>query len=99
MGHLQTLYEKYNGETFTILGFNPADNRQIALNFLRDEGITFPTVLDSSYEALHTLQDYGEPGPPTLFAIDGQGRIASDSHTIGALEKSLNDLGLHKQRH
>ena len=48
MRHLQKLHEKYSGKNLVILGFNCSDDKKIALEFLGENGATFPTILDSS---------------------------------------------------
>ena len=52
MRHLQTLFEKYKDKGLVILGFNCSDDRQIALDFMRENSATFPTILDSSDAAV-----------------------------------------------
>lgn len=76
MRHLQTLHEKYNGKGLVILGFNCADDRKIALEFLRENGATFPTILDSSDAATKTgHSDYKMSGVPLNYIIDRQGKV------------------------
>jgi hypothetical protein len=48
MRHLQTLHTKYSSKGLVILGFNCADDKKIAVEFLGENGATFPTILDSS---------------------------------------------------
>ena len=76
MCHLQTLHEKYNGKDFVILGFNCADDRKIALEFLRENGAAFPTILDAS-DAARTVsyQGYKASGVPLNYIIDRQGKV------------------------
>lgn len=77
MVHLQKLHEKYNDKGLVILGLNRADDKQIALDFLRENSATFPTIIDSSEAARKTgSQDYRASGVPLNYIIDQKGKIA-----------------------
>ncbi len=80
-----------------ILGFNPADDRKIALDFLRDNSATFPNILDSSRHAIRVAHDsYKASGWPTNYIIDREGKVVDawygyeEGHkrAIAALEKA-----------
>ncbi len=76
MCHLQELYEKYKDKDMVILGFNCADDKKIALDFMQENSATFPNVLDSSYVATKIMMDsYGSSGVPTNYIIDRKGKI------------------------
>jgi hypothetical protein len=76
MCHLQELYMQYKDHGLVILGLNASDDKQIALDFMRDNGATFPTILDSSDAAVKvTFQDYQGSGVPLNYIIDRQGNI------------------------
>lgn len=80
-----------------MLGLNPADNRKIALEYLKENHVTFPIVLDTSSaarEALaqyETLPDIG--GVPLTYVIGRDGKIVdawygyNPRKTQAALEK------------
>ena len=77
MCHLQKLYEKYKDKDVVILGFNCADDKKIALEFIRENSATFPNILDSSYEAGKIyFRDYRGHGVPLNYIIDREGKIA-----------------------
>jgi peroxiredoxin len=76
MCHLQTLYGKYSGTGLVILGFNCSDDRQIALEFLHENGATFPTILDSSQAAITVgFTQFKMTGVPLNYIIDPQGKV------------------------
>ncbi len=76
MRHLQTLHEKYHGKGLVLLGFNCSDNREIALEFQRENGVTFPTIVDSSHVAIMVeFRDYKASGVPLNYVIDKEGKI------------------------
>jgi len=76
MRHLQELYEKYRDKDLVILGFNCSDDKQIALDFLRENSATFPNVLDSSVAAKRTGRNgYMMSGVPLNYIIDREGKV------------------------
>jgi peroxiredoxin len=97
MCHLQKLYEKYKDRDVVILGFNPADDRKIAMDFLRDNSATFPNILDTSITARKVaFDDYKKSGDPLNYIIDREGKVVDawygneEGHkrAIAALEKA-----------
>ena len=76
MRHLQKLHEKYRDKSLAVLGFNSSDDRKIALEFLRENGATFPTILDSSEAAADVdWRGYKCSGVPLNYVIDPQGKV------------------------
>ncbi|OHB63357.1 MAG: hypothetical protein A2Y77_06950 [Planctomycetes bacterium RBG_13_62_9] len=99
MRHLQELHVKYSGKGLVILGFNCADDKKIALEFLRENGATFPTILDSSDAAVKVgYSDYKASGVPLNYILDPQHKVVAtwygyeEGHK-GALE-ALKKAGL-----
>ncbi len=97
MCHLQTLHEKYGDKGLVILGFNCSDDREIALQFLRENKATFPTILDSSQAASKVqFRDYKGSGVPLNYIIDREGKVVDawygyeEGHkrALAALEKA-----------
>ena len=76
MRHLQILSEKYKDKGLVILGFNCSDDKQIALDFMRENSATFPSVLDSSDAAVKIgFMSYQMSGVPLNYIIDREGKI------------------------
>ena len=97
MCHLQGHYEKYKDKGMVILGFNCSDDRQIALDFMRENSATFPSVLDSSDTAMKiAFSGYQMSGVPLNYIIDPEGKIVEawygyeEGHktALAALEKA-----------
>jgi peroxiredoxin len=76
MRHLQRLHEKYRDKGLVILGFNCADDKQIAMDFMRENSATFPNILDSSDAAVKVGFDgYKMSGVPLNYIIDRDRKV------------------------
>jgi peroxiredoxin/outer membrane lipoprotein-sorting protein len=74
----QQLYQEYRDKGPVFLGFNCSDDRRVARTFLRENGVTFPSVLDSSEAATRLIHtDYGNKTGvlPLNYIIDPQGKV------------------------
>jgi peroxiredoxin len=97
MCHLQELYEKYKDNGLVILGFDFSDDKQVALDFLRENSATFPNILDTSDEAVKTgFLTYGASATPVNYILDREGKIVDawigyekgHKRAIAAMEKA-----------
>jgi peroxiredoxin/outer membrane lipoprotein-sorting protein len=76
MVDLQEVYMRWKDKGLVILGFNCADDKKVGLEFLRENGATFPTILDSSESAEEVyLKGYRGSGFPLNYVIDREGKI------------------------
>jgi hypothetical protein len=76
MCHLQEIYAKYHSKGLVILGLNVADDKKVAQDMLRSNGVTFPNILDASPAALKVFhEDYRKGDCPTNYVIDREGKI------------------------
>jgi len=76
--YLEQLYQKYKSYGLIILGFDFADNRQIAVDFLKQHSATFPNIADTSEEAIKTgFIEYQARAAPVNYFIDREGKIAA----------------------
>jgi peroxiredoxin len=76
MRHLQERYLQYKDRGLVILGMNAADEKKIALEFIKENGATFPIILDSSETAQKvSYQDYRCSGAPLNYIIDRKGKV------------------------
>jgi peroxiredoxin len=101
MRHLQELHERFREKGLAILGFNSADDREIALQFMAENGATFPTILDPSDAAVKIgFGDYHATGVPVNYVIDREGKVVDawygyeHGHTraLAALKKAGGPL-------
>ena len=56
----------------TVLGIDVQDDKEKALGFLRDKGITFPSLRDRDRSYVHR---FGVTGYPETFLIDSDGKV------------------------
>jgi len=74
-------FREYKDKGLAVLGFNCADDKQIALDFLKENSISFSNIVDSSDAANKTYyEDYqklkGRSAVPLTYIIDRDGKVA-----------------------
>jgi peroxiredoxin len=99
MPYLEELYKKHKSKGLIVLGFDFADDKQIALDFLRENSVTFPNILDTSKGAVMTgWMVYGAKATPVNYVVDREGKIVAawisndQNSTLGV--DTLAKLGL-----
>jgi beta-lactamase regulating signal transducer with metallopeptidase domain/peroxiredoxin/outer membrane lipoprotein-sorting protein len=109
---IQKIYAQYKDAGLVVLGYNATDNVKRALEVMRANGITFPSVLDTSAEARKIRsQDYKINGYEAKdYVIDRTGKIVAAFYDQGedeqpflekadaALQKVGGQLGASVQR-
>ena len=80
-----------------VLGLNTADNRKIALDYLKANDVTFPNILKASNAANRAVMQYetlgGMSAVPMTYVIGRDGKIVDawygyeEAHTQQALKK------------
>lgn len=71
---LEAVADRYRGDDdVVVLGVDVQDLREEALGFVRDNGVTYPTLRDGGDDAMNAYQ---VPALPETFVIDPDGRIA-----------------------
>ncbi|MBS4008043.1 MAG: TlpA family protein disulfide reductase [Clostridium sp.] len=69
---LQQLYEDLSAQGFTILAINVNDRQEVALNYLAENGYTFPALKDAD---LAVARMYAVTGIPKTLILDRGGMI------------------------
>jgi peroxiredoxin len=83
-----------------VLGINTADDRKIALDYLKENSVTFPNILDASFQAQRVMTGYetqtGRSAVPMTYLIDREGKVVEAwyGYEPGRAEKALKKLGL-----
>jgi hypothetical protein len=107
MCHLQELYARYKDKGLVILGCDPADDKKIALELLRENRVTFPNIVEDSEDARRvTEKDYPLAAWPTSYIIDRDGKVVDawvgydegEPRAIAALQKTGGELAAAVRR-
>lgn len=75
---LQKFYEENKNKDLIVLGFNCTDDKKMARRFIRENGLTFPNILDSTDEAKNVMiRDYKNKTQtmPSHYIIDAKGNV------------------------
>ena len=75
---LQRLYEKYQDRGVTVLGIDLRDpNRNKPVDFVKDNGITYPSIWDPSQAAVAALRGFPTSVVPSTLVLDSEHRVAA----------------------
>ncbi|MGH3860146.1 TlpA disulfide reductase family protein [Actinokineospora sp.] len=75
---LQRLQDDYAAKGVQVLGIDVREpGRSEAQDFMRDRGITYPSIFDQGGRSLLALKGYPRAVVPATFVIDKQGRVAA----------------------
>ncbi len=76
MPSLESLHQKLKGSNFIILAVAtptpPRETREKIINFIKDNGYTFPVIIDESQKISY---QYGSGSIPTSWIIDAEGKV------------------------
>jgi len=80
-----------------VLGVNNADDRKIALAYLKENQVTFPNALDASDAAIRAMGQYetlGMSAVPMTYVIDREGKVVAAWYGFekGDAEKASKEL-------
>jgi peroxiredoxin len=97
---LAVLSEQYRSRGVSFIGDDVGDSPVNALAFIRDMGITYPSVSDPGYQI---AQEFGKvvlvSATPTTLVIDPTGHLAGviyDSTTYAVLNTMLQDVAVSR---
>jgi peroxiredoxin len=85
---LERMHQNYAGQKIAIVGVSQNEQRDTAA-FLKEFGITFPTLLDDP-KGYAVSNAYGLTNVPTLFLIGQDGRIEVTS--VGWVKQDMEDM-------
>ena len=82
-----------------VLGVNNADDRKIALAYLKENQVTFPIALDTSEAAIRAMMQYetlGMSAVPMTYVIDREGKVVEAwyGYDEGQTERALKKVEL-----
>jgi len=88
--YLERLHKAQGSNKITIVGISQDDKRNTSV-FLKDYGVTFPTLLDDP-NGYPVSNAYGLTNVPTWFLIAQDGEIEMSS--VGWAKKEVEDLNI-----
>jgi peroxiredoxin len=101
MPYLQSLYSQAKDKGLVVIGINVDDDKQILADYLRDEGISFPNVHDTSEAGRKTFESYGAGAIPTNLIIDREGVVVAawmgHSEDQSQMKAALQKIGIEAQ--
>src|SRR5699024_290685 len=75
---LQRLQDEFGPQGATVFGINLRDpNRQKPVDFIEDNGVTYPSIWDPSNAAVAALHGFPTSVVPTTLLLDKQHRVAA----------------------
>ena len=90
---------KYKAKGLVVLGVNNADDRKIALDYLKDNEVTFPNILEASDAANRAMSLYetlGMSAVPMTYVIGRDGKVVDAwyGYEAARTQQALKKLGL-----
>ena len=77
MPALQMVHEQMQPAGVTVLGIDVRDDRDAAGDFMRDRGITYPSIYDNPGRSLLALGGFPRNTVPSTIVLDRQHRVAA----------------------
>jgi len=75
---MQKVWESYEDKGVQVLGIDVRDDdRSFPEDFVRDTGLTYPSIYDPPQRSLLALQGYPRAAIPSTIVLDKQHRVAS----------------------
>lgn len=75
--HLQAVYQRQKTHGVVFVGIDIKDEKQAAIAFIHDFGVTYPIVYDEPARSALQIGDVPTRGLPTTVVIDKRGRVAA----------------------
>ena len=85
---LERLHKNYGGQKITVIGISQNNDRDTKA-FLKEFGITFPTLLDDP-KVYAVSNAYGLTNVPSMFLIGQDGKIEISS--VGWIKQEIEDI-------
>ena len=87
---LQRIQDEFGPQGATVFGINLRDpNRQKPVDFVSDNGVTYPSIWDPSNAAVAALRGFPTSVVPTTILLDKQHRVAA-VYLVEITDEKLN---------
>ena len=77
MPDLQYVHQQMQPAGVTLLGIDVRDDADAARDFMRDRGITYPSIFDNPGRSLTALRNFPRNTVPSTIVLDRQHRVAA----------------------
>lgn len=74
---LQQVYDTTRASGVTVLGIDVRDDRDAATDFMRDRGLTYPSLFDNPGRTLAVLRGFPRNTVPSTIVLDRRHRVAA----------------------
>ncbi|MQA08290.1 MAG: redoxin family protein [Pseudonocardiaceae bacterium] len=74
---LERVYRKTKADGVRMLGIDVRDDRTSAQDFMRDRGLTYPSIFDPPGRSLLALRGYPRNAVPSTIVLDRQHRVSA----------------------
>ena len=92
MPHVKSMWEKYSGDRFVIIGVSLDSNSRALESYLKKEGITWPQYYDGKGWNNSISRLYGVKGIPHTVLIDESGVVRAVGLRGDSLSRKVGDL-------
>jgi peroxiredoxin len=92
MPHLKSLYDKYHGDGFEIIGISADTDLQVLKEYVRRAGIQWPQILDPARKETRIAELYRAYLLPTTYLIDRDGVIRAVNLSGKELDSAVKAL-------
>ena len=90
--HERSLVEKYADKPFAIVGVNSDSDRDKLKERIAEEEITWPSFFDGGEIGGPIASAWNDSGWPTIYVLDGEGRIRFKDVRGEDLDAALEEL-------
>jgi peroxiredoxin len=95
---LVKLYDKFHGKGLEVVGVSLDNDKGDLEAFLKDQPMSWPQIFEPGGIDSRLSTEYGIISLPTMFLIDGQGKVVSRNlRTASEVERQLDKLLSQKQ--
>jgi len=89
--HERSLVQKFAGKPFTILGINSDDQQELA-KIIDNGTVQWPCIFDGGDTSGPISTAWQVQGWPTIYIIDGKGKIRFEPHSGGEIDEAIGTL-------
>lgn len=86
---LKALYEEYRGQGFEIIGVNLDAEKTAVGPYLSKNGVKWPQIYEAGGLESAPARDFGIISLPTMFLVDGDGKVLNRSVSAADLKSAL----------